>query len=298
MVFDYDFVGVGGLAYDMVLRIESLPIADEKYPARLIGKLPGGFIANATCAAGRLGLKTGYIGWVGDDSEGAMLRDDFEAWNVKAAGLVRVPGVVTPFTVVITDVKGRRAILLPGSPLYNMNFTAEQLAVASQAHVVLTFPRDLAWFGQLRRATRESGGLIALDIENVVPMQGEELRQVIRLTDIVFLKRSSLMKIGSWSLRELVSPGQWLIQTSGHVGAYGIEHGMDEPIYEAARSVEVVDSTGAGDCFHAALIAARLGGATLREGLAFANAAASIKVQQFGARGGLPTRAEVETLLK
>lgn len=298
MVFEYDFVGVGGLAYDMVLRVDNLPIADEKYPARLIGKLSGGFIANATCAAGRLGLKTGYIGWIGDDSEGTMLEHDFDAWNVKSSGLVRVPGVVTPFTVVITDVKGRRAILLPSSPLYQLDFTSEQLAIAAQARVIMTFPRDLTWFGQLRRATRESGGLIALDIENVVPMQGEELRQVIRLTEIVFLKRSSMMKIGSWSLREMVSPGQWLIQTSGHAGAHGIEYGMDEPVYEPGRTVDVVDSTGAGDCFHAALIAARLDGATLREALTFANAASSIKVQHFGARGGLPTRAEIEALLK
>jgi sugar/nucleoside kinase (ribokinase family) len=61
--------------------------------------------------------------------------------------------------------------------------------------------------------------------------------------------------------------------------------------------VPTVDTTGAGDCFHAALIAARLDGATLHEALAFATAAASIKVQHWGARGGLPTRPEVEALL-
>jgi len=294
----YDFVGVGGLAYDLVLRIDRLPITDEKYPARLIGKLPGGFIANATCAAARLGLCTGYIGWVGEDAEGQMLHDDFIGWGVDPAGLVRVPGVPSPFTVIVSDNQGHRAILLPHSPLYNIPFSNEQLAIAGDAKVVFTFPRDLKWFGQLRRVTRESGGLLALDVENTSPLQGQELRQALRLTDVVFVKHSSLSLVGVWSLRDLVTPGQWLIMTVGSSGAYGIECGMEEPILQPALPVEVVDSTGAGDCFHAAVLAARLKGATLREAMVYASAAASIKVQYYGARGGLPTRAEVEALLK
>jgi sugar/nucleoside kinase (ribokinase family) len=294
---EYDLIGVGGLAYDLVLRVDHLPIVDEKYPARLIGKLPGGFIANATCAAARLGLRTGYIGWVGDDSEGAMLRQDFLEWGVDPVGLVCVLNELTPFTVVITDVRGYRAILLPASRLYDLPFSPEQLTLAGQARVILTFPRDLQWFGHLRRRSREAGGLLAMDVENTVPIQGHELRQAIRLTDVVFLKHSSLPLIGVYALRDLVQPGQWIIQTAGGRGAYGIEAGMDEPIFRPALPVEAVDTTGAGDCFHAALLVAKLDGATLAEALEFANAAAAIKVQYHGARGGLPTRDEIEALL-
>ena len=99
----YDFLGVGGLAVDWLMSVDRLPIADDKYPARLVGKLPGGFIANATCGAGRLGLRSAYIGWTGDDADADLLVDDFGAHGVDPAGLVRVPGELTPFTVVITD---------------------------------------------------------------------------------------------------------------------------------------------------------------------------------------------------
>ena len=297
MSFKVDFLGVGGLAYDLVLRVESLPIADEKYPARLIGRLPGGFIANATCAAARLGLRAAYIGWVGEDADGAFLHDDFVKWGVDPAGLVRVRGELTPFTVVITDSRGQRAILLPASPLYEAAFTSEQLALVGQAHAVYTFPRDLAWFEQLRSRTRESGGLLALDVENTVPMQGDDLRQAIRLADVVFLTHSSLALIGVHSLRELAAPDRWVVMTGGSRGAQAIAGGMEEPVHQPALAVNVVDTTGAGDCFHAALIAARLDGAGLVEALRFATAAAALKVQHHGARGGLPSRDDIAEML-
>ncbi|NDJ75633.1 MAG: carbohydrate kinase family protein [Chloroflexi bacterium] len=297
MTLRYDFVGVGGLAYDLVLRVESLPIADEKYMARLIGKFPGGFIANATCAAAHLGLRTGYAGWVGADTEGDMLHNDFVQRGVDPAGLVHVAGHSTPFTVVLSEPGGQRAILIPHSPLFELPLTNPQLALVEQARAVLTFPRDLEWFSKLRRYTLQGGGIIALDIENTVPMQGHALRQAIRLSEIVFLKHSSLPEIGIYALPDLVSPGQWLTLSSGSSGVYGIAHGMLSPVFQPVLPVDAVDTTGAGDCFHAALITARLEGATLVEGLRFATAAAALKVQHRGPRTGLPTRAEVEAML-
>ena len=292
----YDFVGAGGLAYDLVLQVPNLPLREEKYRAELVGKLPGGFIANATCAAARLGLNTAFIGWVGDDAEGQMLHRDFENWGVLPAGLVAFEGEVTPFTVVVIDQKGRRSIMLPGSPLYTMPLTYEQLNLAGQSKVVYTFPRDVQWCGQLRRATLDGGGLLALDVENAVPMQGEPLRQVIDLADVVFITESSLKALKISGLNKLAGPRQWVIMTAGSKGAYGIAPGLRKPVFQPALRVTPVDTTGAGDCFHAALIAAKLNGADLPEALAFANAAAAIKVQHQGARGGLPTRGEVEAL--
>jgi sugar/nucleoside kinase (ribokinase family) len=294
MGFDFDWIGVGGLAYDLVLSVDRLPIADEKYSAELVGKLPGGFVANATCAAARLGLRAGYVGWVGDDDEGDMLVADFVAWGVNPAGLVRVRGERTPFTVVITDRAGGRAILLPPSPLYHLSLASEQLEGAARARVVYSFPRDGQWCRQLRGAAQQSGALLALDVENTPGLSGAELRDLLLLADVAFISERALGGPGLRSLGELAAPRQWIIMTAGSRGAYGMEGGMRQPAFRPALDVPALDTTGAGDCFHAALLAARLDGAALEEALAFANAAAAIKVQHRGARGGLPTRAEVE----
>lgn len=298
MAHDLDFIGVGGLAYDLVLRVDRLPLADDKYPAALVGKLPGGFIANATCAAARLGLKAGYAGWVGDDSEARMLQQDFIAWGVNPAGLVSMVGESTPFTVVVIDAQGRRAILLPDSPLYHEPLTIDQIDLAGRARVVYTFPRDLRWCDQLRRITLESGGIFALDVENAVPLGGGDLLNVMRAADVVFVTESGLKTHALPPIHKLVDQRQWVIMTAGRKGAYGIASGKRRPVFQPAHRVPVVDTTGAGDCFHAALLAAKLDGAALDEALAFANAAAALKVQHEGARGGLPDRAAVNALLK
>jgi sugar/nucleoside kinase (ribokinase family) len=298
MTFQYDFIGAGGLAYDLVMSVKSLPLADEKYTAEIIGKLPGGSIANATCAAGRLGLRASYIGWVGSDAEGEMLRRAFLDYRVEPDGLITMPGMATPFTIVITDQAGKRSILIPHFPLYNAELTHDQVMLAAQARVVLTMPRDFAWCSQFRAATVDGGGLFALDIENTVPMLRDEIQHVIRMADIVFFSETSLKRLNLPPIHKQVEARQWMIMTAGSKGAYGIEHGRRKPVFQPGRKVTAVDTTGAGDCFHAALIAAKLDGATLAEALKFASAAASLKVLARGARGGLPTRSEVENVLR
>ncbi len=294
---EFDFVGVGGIACDLVMQVERLPLADDKYPAQWIGRLPGGFIANATCAAARLGLRTAYAGWVGDDADGRLLADSFAEFGVEAAGLLRVAGAQTPFTLVITDGSGKRTILLPSFPLYEQPLAGAQLELAGRARAVYTFPRDPAWCEQLHRAARQGGGLFALDVESAAPLRGDDLRRAIALADVFFVAEGALEALGLTPLETLIHAGQWAIVTAGGRGAYGLVAG-EQAVFQPAFRVPVIDSTGAGDCFHAALLAARLEGAALPEALAFASAAAALKVQHRGARGGLPTRAQVEALLR
>jgi sugar/nucleoside kinase (ribokinase family) len=64
-----------------------------------------------------------------------------------------------------------------------------------------------------------------------------------------------------------------------------------------AFSVPAVDTTGAGDCFHAAYLFGYLQDWNVIQCLHFAHAAAALSVQQVGARGGLPTREQVEEFL-
>jgi sugar/nucleoside kinase (ribokinase family) len=295
--YPVDFLGVGGLSYDLVLRVERLPSSDDKIPGTLMGRLPGGYIANATCAAARLGLDTGYVGWVGNDTEGAMLDHEFRNYRVNTAGLISVSGEPTPFTVIMVNGEGERSIIIPAFNLYDQPLSDEQLEFARRAKIVLSFARDEAWCRRLAEAAHDGEGSFALDIESSSPLKGEALRSVIDLADVVFVTEDSLPLLGVEAIEQLAGP-RWVILTAGKRGAYGIIGENSTPIYQPALAVNAVDTTGAGDCFHAALLAARHRGADLPEALAFATAAAAIKVQHDGARGGLPTRAEVDMLVR
>jgi sulfofructose kinase len=86
-----------------------------------------------------------------------------------------------------------------------------------------------------------------------------------------------------------------IIVTQGAKGAYGVTRG--EVIFSPAFHVDVVDTTGAGDCFHGAYLSGELHGVPLAPRLRFANAAAALSVQKMGAREALPSRADVEAFL-
>ncbi len=294
----YDFIGVGGVGVDLTLSVDSLPLGDAKIPAQLIGYLPGGFIANATCAAARLGLRAGFVGWVGDDPHGALLRRDFERWGVDYTGLDTLPDMATAFTVVITDARGDRCILLPDTPIFRQSPSPRQIELAAQARLIYSYPRDRAWCETLIHAAQRGGSGLALDIESVNDMPPDELRHVIEQAALVFLSAETLTRLGESSIEALAGPNRWIMLTAGSHGAYGAGGEWAVRVFVPAHPVaHVVDTTGAGDAFHAAVIAAYLDGAALPDALAFGAAAAALKIQHRGARGGLPARAEVNNLL-
>jgi ribokinase len=83
--------------------------------------------------------------------------------------------------------------------------------------------------------------------------------------------------------------------TLGKRGVVAVIKG--EPVIVAGRTVNAVDTTGAGDCFVGAVAAKLAGGKSMRDALAYANVAASICVQRMGAAPSMPTAAEVEMVL-
>jgi sugar/nucleoside kinase (ribokinase family) len=150
---------------------------------------------------------------------------------------------------------------------------------------------------------------VAVDLESVTPVEGDELLSALRQTQILFTNRGGLAMVPR-SAGGMVNPdSDWepvahevldlgveeVIVTLGAAGSAAVT--PDGFAQVDGFHVPVVDSTGSGDCFHAAYLAALQAGQTLTERLRFANAAAAIKIQQLGPRAGLPTQAQVEQFL-
>lgn len=288
-------IGIAGISYDLVLRVDQFPKVDSKVISQFAGNFAGGYIANATEATARLGVETGYVGWLGDDAEGAMLRDRFVNAGVDVSGLRMMAGDTTPFTVIMLNPAGERIILVPDFPLYNCEFDTDQLAYLRTADLIYTYPRSIAWCRTLVECLQAKRGHLVLDIEHPGSLTADELREIIGMTRIAFVSGAVLNRLGVASIDQIATDG-WLIQTLGARGSVGFSQAAGLHA-EPARRVSVADTTGAGDCFHAGVVAAFARGAGLAEALRFATAAASLKVQHVGARNGLPTRAQVEALL-
>ena len=87
-----------------------------------------------------------------------------------------------------------------------------------------------------------------------------------------------------------------LLLVVGIAGALALIDG--DPVTIPGRKVNAVDTTGAGDCFAAAYITAKLEGTSLPDRLRFANAAAALATLAYGAQSAMPRRPAVEQLLK
>lgn len=295
----FDVVSFGDPDLDQVFSTARVPLADEKVPGRKLGTFAGGTTANAACAAARLGLRVAACGRVGDDADGRFLLAENDAFGVSNA-FMQVVDQPTATSLIIIDQSGEKALVF--APMVREPLDEERFGgIARQTRVIYTMPRDLEEHRKVSQVARSQGAEIAVDIEAVVAPTLTHLEAILSTSDIVFLNESGFRAtsdepITEATLRPLLAYGPRLVVvTLGAGGAIGVTR--DGEARQPAFAVDMVDATGAGDCFNAAFLAADLRGKPLGEALAFACAAAAISVGAVGARSGLPTEAEVNQFL-
>ena len=296
-----DLVCLGGACTDLILRLPRLPERDEKMVVEFAGRVGGGWMANTACAAARLGLRVRWAGLLGDDEGGRLIREEFAAYGVDASAAEVRTGTATDFTVILLDPSGERTILvvpvLPSPP----PLADSVLAALTETRLAYTPPYPPAWFEPMAAAVHRGGGLVAVDVEGSAPSQGADPKAALHLVDVVFCNRRGL-KAATGSddietgMHRLMSWGAGhVVVTLGSQGAWARTRGG--VVYSPGHRVPVVDTTGAGDCFHAGFIFGLLAGWPPERTLHFANAAAALSVQKLGPRAGLPTQAEIEAFL-
>ncbi len=300
MTYNYDFFCLGGASVDLILKAPRLPLSGEKLVLDFHGQQPGGLVANAACAASRLGLHTAWAGTIADDERGNLILDDFANFNVDASHITVLPDENSNFTVILLEPSGERTILivpvLPSPPPLDETV----LAALSQAKMVYSIPFGAEWVETIANAVHLGGGILALDVEASSPAQGGELESVLRHADLVFCSLSGLQlasgidDVQAGAKRLLEMGITCVVVTLGSQGAWAFR--QNQALYTPALEVPVVDTTGAGDCFHAAFAFGYLENWSLEQSLQFATTAAALAVQEIGARAGYPTCADIDSL--
>lgn len=293
----FDFFCIGGASVDLILKVPSLPVSGEKLVVEFHGQQAGGLVANAACAAARLGLRTAWAGTVADDDYGKLILAGFAQFGVDSHYARIFPEGNTDFTVILLEPSGERTILvvptLPAPPTLD----AATLAVLRQARMVYTVPFAPGYITALADAVHSSGGLLALDVEASSRVLGDDLRAALQQADLVFCTLPGLqLASGAEDLhtgaQQLLEMGvSCVVVTKGSKGAWSFT--MGQALHQPAFEVTAADTTGAGDCFHAAFAFGYLAGWPMEETLRFASAAAALSVQKIGARTGFQTSAVV-----
>ncbi|MEW5914443.1 MAG: PfkB family carbohydrate kinase [Thermodesulfobacteriota bacterium] len=294
----WDVLCLGNNAADSLCLVPHFPERGSKLRMTRFLATGGGQAATAACALARLGHRVAYAGAVGDDPAGELAASRLREAGVDPCGLVVRPGATSQQAfIMVEEGGGERTIIWTRDP-------ACHLDPAELDPNLVTSCRTLHLDGHFievnltaARLARDSGALVCLDGERIQ----EGTLELVRLCHVVVGERSFPQRLTGVadpqeSLRALADLGPaWAGRTLGHQGA---EMLVDGQLYcHPGFVVQVVDSTGAGDVFHAGLLHAILLGQTPAQALATANALAAISTTALGGRSALADRAGLEAFL-
>jgi ribokinase len=290
-------VVLGAVNVDLVVRGVPLPAPGETVVGGTFERHDGGKGGNQAVAAARAlrGGEAGrvrLVGAVGDDALGAEALDALRAEGVDVAHVAVRGDVATGVALIVVDDAGENLIAV--APGANATVAPDEVEAALAGlgpdGVVLAsleVPID-----PVRRAAERARALGATTVLNPAPAVADAAG-LLDIVDVVTPNQHELRTLGG-DVGSVLSahPGLGIVLTLGEDGARLA--GPSGDVVLPAPLVVAVDTTGGGDCLSGVLAAGLLEGRPLEEAARRAVHAASISVTRPGARGGMPTREEID----
>jgi sulfofructose kinase len=292
-----DIVCIGLNATDTLIRVPCFPTFDSKTKILSSHLLAGGQAATASVACHRWGLRSRYVGKIGDDAAGRLQQEEFAREGVEAY-LIEVSNCVSQLAYIIVDeATGERTILWQRDDRLDLRTEELPQDWIHSTRLVHVDGHPCGPAASAARWAHEAGAIVTADLDNLYP--GVEAL----LKDIDFMIASRDFPERLLGIRDLFES---LPEISRRFGCRvsGATLGRDGVLawdgtcfqYCPAFRVDAVDTTGAGDVFHAGFAFALLRGDTLPAILEFSCAAAGLNCAAIGARGGIRPVSEIEKL--
>jgi sulfofructose kinase len=296
----WDVLGVGCNSVDRVYRLPASPKADSATAKLRISShaiMCGGQMATAMAACAGLGLKTAYVGCVGHDHDGRLIRSELEQRGVDVSHVLTRECANRFAVITVDETSGERIVLWDRDERLNLRARDFAQALIASARILHVDDEDQEAAIAAATVARSAGVPCASDIDRIT----DRTKDLIAAVSIPIFAQHVLPAMTGESdvERGLRAMRQWndgmLCVTLGPGGAMLLQG--DELVVEPAFSVKAVDTTGAGDVFRAAFIYALLKEYPLRKMMRFANAAAAVSCTRAGAMASVPAMRDVETLL-
>lgn len=294
----------GSLNMDVVVQSARRPAPGETILGAEVSFLPGGKGLNQAIASARLGTPTAMVGAVGNDAFANSLRGFLADNDVDSTGVTEVDGPATGVAL-IQVAEGDNSITVASGA--NMNFDASMLQDEPRADEVWVaqFETPLAATHEILARAHAAGARTVLNMAPFAEHSAGLLKSVdVAVLNEIELSQATGMKLEASSPQEAVVAAcnvlrgrgaRAVVATLGARGAVVVTATGVEAI--PALQTNVVDTTGAGDCFVGALASRLAGGLTPLEAARFASVAASCSVERLGAAPAMPTGEEVAARL-
>ncbi len=288
---------VGSINMDMTVKAERIPLKGETLKGWDLQYIPGGKGANQAVAMAKLGAEVEMFGCVGDDAAGESLVKNLQDTGVETGHIKVVPGVPTGLAMITVGENDNTIIVVAGTNNHvDIDYVNEVKDSILECEIVLLqheIPQETVEY--VISLCADNGVKVVLNPGPARPVKQEILEKVTYLTPN---EHEAVILFGrDISFEEMMKRyPEKLVITQGSRGVSTcLKNG--EVILVPARKANVVDTTGAGDTLNGAFTVAVTEGKDIAEALAFANTAAGLSTEKFGAQGGMPTLEEVRAVM-
>ncbi len=292
-----DLVGVGLNATDTLINVAQYPALGSKVEFSNANVLPGGQVATTVVACQQWGMATRYIGKLGDDSASRLHARAFADAGVLTE-IITVPDCSSRQSIILVDGEGERTVLwkkderldLPASEL-NREWIVNARALHVDGYDTAAATVAATW-------ARAAGIPVIADLDELYP----GVEELIANIDYLIVSRDFPCRLmGEPDLETALR----MIERRYRCRLAAATLGPDGVLawdgrrfhYTSAYRVPVVDTTGAGDIFHAGFIYGLMQGWPVERQLDFACAAAALNCMAVGARGGIQPLEKIEALM-
>lgn len=285
----FDVVGVGLNATDTLLLVPHFPAYGGKAPFVKEILSPGGQVASAMVACVKLGLRTKYIGSVGDDKRGRILMRSLENSGIDITHVqLREDCPNQSAYIVIDQTTGERTILWQRPRCLKIvpeHIAPEQILCARLLHID---GHDTAAVEHAARIAHGAGIPVTVDVDTIY----HGFDRVLPYVD--YLIASTNFPVEWTSQRdpflalELIQKEYGMKVAAMTLGPHGAMALVDgEYHYSPAFIVNCRDTTGAGDVFHGAFCYAVINDYSIGDALELSNSLAALNCMALGAQGGI-----------
>jgi sulfofructose kinase len=290
---------VGLNATDTIVRLPHFPAFNSKVEFRSSEVLPGGQVASAVVACSKWGLRARYVGKIGDDAFGSMQRAELERAGVEAHWIV-VPDCQSQSSFILIDERnGERTVLWKRDPRLELLPSEICREWAVRSKLLHVDGHDCAGAAAVARWARQASIPVLADLDNLYP----GVEALLENVDYLISSREFPARLTGHQNLLVSLPllrkrfGCRLVAgTLGEDGVLAWEG--SKFLYCAAYAIAAVDTTGAGDIFHAGFAYAQVQGWSLARSLEFGNAAAGLACMAPGARGGIASVEVIDDLIR
>jgi len=293
----FDILGIGENATDTILQVAQFPSLGSKIEALHAQAMLGGQVATTMIACQRWGLRTHYVGCVGDDHAGELHRCALRREGI-TLHLARVPKTLSHHSFIFVEAQsGERTIVgrrearltLPRS-FVPRNWVTSARLLHVDGHDPSVTRQAAAW-------ARAAEIPVVADLDHWTP----QLARLLRLVDYPVTSRDfPSAATGERGLLKALPLLKHKFGSRAVCATLGIDGALAWDglrfWYSPSYKVRVADTTGAGDLFHAGFSYGILRGWELQRILDFSCAAAGLNCQALGARGGISSLEAIEKL--